>query len=81
MDADFLASKGGQQHEKQPLLGPASIINNDSYNNINFYFHFNLTWFSVVKKELFFDYNDANFNTGLSLLNYYAIFQNSVITE
>ena len=43
LGADFLTSKGGQRHEKQPLLGPAGIFNNDSYNNINFYFHFNLT--------------------------------------
>ena len=30
---------------------------------------------------MFFDYYDINFNTRLSLLKQYAIFQNSVIVE
>ena len=34
-----------------------------------------------LKRFMFFDNNDVNFNTRLSLLKQYAISQNSVITE
>ena len=46
------------------------MFNNDGYSNMNFlFFHFNLKYFSVkLKKDMFFDFNDVNFNVGLSLL-------------
>ena len=52
-------------------------------NDINFLlFHFILHTFQQnLKRHMFFDYNDINFNARLSLLKSYAIFQNSVITD
>ena len=34
-----------------------------------------------MKRHMFFDYNDINFNAGLGLLKSYEIFQNSVVTD
>ena len=54
-----------------------------SHNNIDFIF-FNLasnTFQRNLKRHMFFDYNDVNFNAGLSLLKQYAISENRVMTE
>ena len=34
---------------------------------LTFFFHFNPIYFSTKFKDMFFDYNDVNFNAGPSL--------------
>ena len=62
----------------QAYLG---IFNNNSYNNINSFFFSLQSYilFNKIYEAIYvFDYKDVNFNVWLSLLKYYAIFQNSV---
>ena len=62
----------------------SGIFDNDSYNNINLFFTLILHTFQRnLKWHISFGYNDviSNFNARLSLLKWYAIFQNSVIIE
>ena len=47
------------------------IFNNDSYSDINFLFSCNIwlhTFQRNLKRRMFFDYDDVNFNARLSLL-------------
>ena len=63
-DVGFLAMK------KFKFWRQRGTFNNDSHNNIDFlFFHFNFTYFSTkFNKDMFFDYNDVDFNARLSLL-------------
>ena len=58
-------------------------FSNGSYNNIKCLFFSLLSYilFNEIYKDIFFDYNDVNFNARLSLLKEQPIFQNNFTME